>query len=241
MLHIAICDDEEYYRVREYKAIANFMRNIKRRFEIDVFESGVEIINMGAAVSKYDIIFLDINIDRFDGIETAKVIRRYTRETYIAFVTAFIDYSLDGYKVNAVRYLLKDGRNLEEEIEECLETIIEMMNYVGDSYVFEFQQGILKIHFDDILYIESSLHKLFFHFIDGEKSEYSMYEKLDNMEKLLTCYGFFRVHKSYLVNMKYVKNMERYSAEMCDGTKINISKARYMETRENFIGCQGEI
>jgi DNA-binding LytR/AlgR family response regulator len=138
MFYIAICDDEEYFRRREEQLIIKYMNKKGYNYKIEIFESGSEILNLGNAISKFDMIFLDINMDKIDGIETAKRIRRVTKDTYIVFVTAFVTYALEGYKVDAVRYLLKEDEYLEKSIYECLNTIIYKINYEKYKHTFEF-------------------------------------------------------------------------------------------------------
>ena len=64
-------------------------------YEIDEFESGNEFINLGINMTKYDIVFLDINMDEMDGIETAQEIRKVSNDIFIVFVTAFINYAVE--------------------------------------------------------------------------------------------------------------------------------------------------
>ena len=66
-------------------------------------------------------------MEEIDGIETAKEIRKITKDVFIVFVTAFITYALEGYKVDAVRYLIKDHESLEKAMTECMDTILEKM------------------------------------------------------------------------------------------------------------------
>ena len=99
--------------------------------EIDTFSSGKELLELGIELIQYDIIFLDINMDEIDGIVTAQKIREYSSEIFIVFVTAYINYSLEGYKVDAARYLLKNNTNFEESIYECMDSILHKMNFVS--------------------------------------------------------------------------------------------------------------
>lgn len=160
MLEIAVCDDEEYFLQQEKEWISQYMKRLGYEFRIDTFVSGVDFMAIGDKVSKYDIMFLDINMEEMNGLETARKIREYTKDAYIVFVTAFITYSLEGYKVDAVRYLLKDNDSLEKAIKECLDVIVEKMHYVENKYTFDFQEGRKTLLIDEILYIESNLHKL---------------------------------------------------------------------------------
>lgn len=235
MYYIAICDDEEYFLCKEKALIAHYMQKNKHQCEIDIFSSGKELLEQGNNLAEYDMIFLDVCMNEMDGIETAKRIRNLTKNVYIAFVTAFVDYSLEGYKVDATRYILKDKDCLEKTMTECLDTILFKMNYTSEKKVFEFQEGSIQIFLDDILYIESKLHKLIFHIYKNEYLDYNMYEKLDIIDEMLNEFGFCRIHKSYLVNLKYINDIERYRVKLYNNRYLNIAKPRYQEVKKEFI------
>lgn len=241
MFRIAICDDDEYFRIREKQLISEYMESKHYGYEIDLYPSGVELLKQKEEVLQYDIIFLDINMKEMDGIETAKEIRKITEAVCLVFVTAFIAYAPAGYKVNAVRFLLKDDKYLDREIRECLETILYKIDYEEHHMTFEFQEGKQEICLEDLIYIESNLHRLNFYMAGKDKKRYTMYAKLDEIDNLLKESGFFRIHKSFLVNFKYVTDVERYQAILLDGKSIAISKARYLETRNEFVCYRGEI
>ena len=129
MLKIAICDDEKVFRDNINKYVAAYLNEKEISYEIDTFSSGKEIIDLGIEIKQYNIIFLDINMDDVDGIVTAQKIREYSSEIYIVFVTAYINYSLEGYKVEAIRYLLKNNTNLEASISECMDAILQFARH----------------------------------------------------------------------------------------------------------------
>lgn len=94
---------------------------------------------------QYDAIFLDINMKEMDGLETAERIRKLSKTVYIVFVTAYITYALEGYKVGAVRYLLKEDSSLENSLKECLDTITDRMSARAEICEIEFQSGKKRI------------------------------------------------------------------------------------------------
>ncbi len=241
MLYIAICDDDKYFRMRERQLIIDYINKLNYKCIIDMFTSGEEILALKDKIKKYNIIFLDINMYQIDGIETAKKIRHFTEETYIVFVTAFIKYSLEGYKVNAIRYLLKDDIYLDKLIAECLEAILYKINYKIYKKTFDFQEGKKELYLDDILYIDSNLHKLTFHLININQKEYTMYDRLDMVHELLKESGFCRIHKSYLVNLEYVESIERYKTVLTNGIILPVSKSKYLEAKETIICYKGEF
>lgn len=245
MVHIAICDDEEYFRLREKKLIEQYMENCGYACRIDLYASGKELLNRVDSDLPYDIIFLDISMEEMDGLETAEKIRKRSETVHIVFVTAYITYALEGYKVGAVRYLLKEDDSLENSLKECLVTISMRMNEKKAVCEFDFQNGKKRISADAILYVESRLHKVIFFVKEDGIKEYSRYDRLDAVEEELRHYGFCRdfcrVHQSFLVNMKYAANVERYKVTMENGTEVSISKKYYKDVEKEYIRKQGEI
>lgn len=241
MLNIAICDDDRFFCEREQQFIAEYMNVKEYAYQIYTFPSGEDLLHAKQDISRYDIIFLDIKMDKIDGIETARRIREIAIDTYIVFVTAFIEYSLEGYKVDAIRYLLKDDEFLDKAIFECLDAIMDKKNYRENKYTFEFQEGKIEICLNDIMYIDSNLHKLTFHMAKESQGEYTMYERLDVIDELLRKMKFCRIHKSYLVNLSYLDRIERYNAVMSEGLYLPVSKARYLNARNEWIRYKGEM
>ena len=120
MLNIAVIDDEKLFQKRIGKFLQQFLKKNRAEYEVEYFASGKEIVEMGVGLSRFEIFFLDINMEEIDGIKVAEEIRKYSDQAFIVFVTAYISYSLEGYKVNAIRYVLKDNEHLEESLSECM-------------------------------------------------------------------------------------------------------------------------
>ena len=241
MLRIAICDDEKLFRENIKKYVLKYLSEKDISSEIDMFNSGKELLGLGTDLLGYNIIFLDINMDEIDGIMTAHKIREYSMDIYIVFVTAYVNYSLEGYKVDATRYLLKNTINFDESIYECMDTILHKMNYIVLKKYFKFNECEKNVQVDRILYIESRLHKLEFYIMEDKLKKYSIYGKLDELEKELQGNDFIRIHQSYLVNMKHIEKVSRYEALLNNGIKLEIPKARYKFVEETFVSYKGEI
>ena len=239
MIKIAICDDDEIFLQQEKKIIQNFFLKYPHEYNVDLYTSGKDFLK-AEELNTYDIVFLDISMDEIDGLETAKCIRTNNQKVYLVFVTAYITYSTEGYKVDACRYILKNNMLLEAAMEESLYSIIQKMKVKGNKRIFMFQEGKREIDLSEIIYIESNLHKLNFYMNVAKNSQYSLYGKLDAIETEIGKAGFCRIHKSYLVNMKYVENMERYYISLKDGTKLSIAKPRYPIVKEAFLVRKGD-
>lgn len=239
MLHIAVCDDEKYYRELMNQLIIKYLNNYQIDYNIDTFTSGKNLCEQGLGRAKYNIIFLDINMNEVDGIKTAYKIRTIDKDVNIVFVTGFINYVLEGYKVNAIRYIMKD--NLEISLEECLNAILEKIKNQKKKVGFSFIEGEKRVNTDKIFYIESQKHKLTFYILESDLEKYNIYDKLDNIEPQLKEYGFLRIHKSYLVNMKYIERINNYRAVLTSGQGLSIPKLRYQSVKEAFVLYKGEV
>lgn len=241
MFRIAVCDDEAYFRDQEKKLIGQYMGKRGYDCQIDLYASGKDLIDKADAEFLYDILFLDISMEELDGLQTAERIRKLSETVCIVFVTAYITYALEGYKVGAVRYLLKEEGSLENSLKECMDTIMERLSKEEAVCEFEFQNGKKKLPADAIFYVESRLHKVLFYVRENGGKEYSRYDRLDEVEKELRQYGFCRVHQSFLVNMKHAKSVERYKVTLENGAEVSISKKYYKDVEKEYIKRQGEI
>ena len=146
-----------------------------------------------------------------------------------------------GYSVGAIRYILKKNVNFPELIFECMDAISLNMNYVAQKKKFNFNEGTKIVALERLLYIESRLHKLEFYIMEDKLKKYSIYGKLDELEKELQGNDFIRIHQSYLVNMKHIEKVSRYEALLNNGIKLEIPKARYKFVEETFVSYKGEI
>lgn len=241
MLRIAICDDEKPFRENIKKYVGNYLLNKEISFEIETFSSGKEFIELGIEMVCYNIIFLDINMDEIDGIATAQKIREFSSEIYIVFVTAYINYSLEGYKVDAARYLLKNNVNFDDSICECMDNILNKMNYVVLKRSFKFNECEKVVLIERILYVESRLHKLEFHIMEDKLRTYTLYGTLNELEKEMSDFKFLRIHQSFLVNLKHIKGIVAYKVILSNNQELIVPKARYKEVKSAFIAYKGEL
>ena len=241
MIRICICDDENFFQLNLREHIELYMLQKQLPFKVELFSSGEELILLGNNLLQYDIIFLDINMNEIDGIETAKIIRTYNKNVFLVFVTAHISYSLEGYKVNAKRYLLKDNHNFREAIIECLNTIILEISTLKLKLDFNFIEGKQLVCTENITFIESHLHKSVFHISKNTSIKRTLYMKLDNIEEKLTAYNFLRIHKSYLVNMKYISQITNYKAILSTDVILPVPKANYRAIKDRFIAYKGDF
>lgn len=239
-MNIAVCDDEKIFIDEERRLIQRYFDAEGHACKIDQFLSGEELLAAEKELNQYDIIFLDVNMGELDGLKVAEEIRRWNQRVYLVFVTAFIKYSTEGYKVDATRFIIKGEGNLEAAMDECLTAICKKMKLTDWRYTFRFREGELELGAMDIIYISSYLRYLQFH-LTGDRVVCTRTVKLDDIEQLLSGRGFLRVHKSFLVNQSYIKDLQRYEARLYTGETVPISKARYIAARNDFLAFKGGL
>ncbi len=241
MLRIAVCDDEGHFRKQIRKILSDYMDPKGILYDIDEFESGKDFVSLGVEIARYKIVFLDIYMDQMNGMTAARRIREISNDIYIVFVTALIDYVSEGYKVDALRYILKNSADLPEAVFECMDAVTAKMNYVVKRKTFQFNEGTRNIPLERLIYIESRLHKLEFYIMEDRINKYTLYSTLNDMEEELKGNDFLRIHQSYLVNMKHIEKVSRYAVWLNNGMKLEIPKARYKYVEETYVAYKGEI
>lgn len=239
-MKIAICDDEKY----DLEKIEHLLKQELHKhnisvYKIDTYLSSNEFLQNNEKIMQYDVIFLDINMPQMNGINVAEKIRKVRDDVMLIFITAFIDYALEGYRLEAIRFLIKDM--LESMMPECVEVIIKKIDLQSKKMEYRFIEGKKEICVDSIIYIESRMHKLFFFLKGVGDKTYSIYEKLDNVEAQLLHCGFLRIHKSYLVNIKYIKKIVNYKAEMKQGIVLPIPREKYQRVKERYCEIKGDM
>lgn len=189
-----------------------------------VFSSGTELLKNYAAV--YDAIFLDIEMEAVDGIETAKAIRRMDNRTAIIFITRLARFAIKGYEVSALYFLLKplEYATFASRMKKIVKYIDEnRMNYI----VLPIGNGCVKILEDKIYYIESYGHCTVYH---TDQGEFTQWEPLKTVEKKLGKGKFFYSDRSHLVNLRYVTDV---SADSVTVHQNLLPISRYK--RESFL------
>ena len=240
-MKIAICDDEEFYIGEIKNGLEKYLIQKKiTKCDIDIYRSGEELCSNQKMLKEYQIIFLDVNMEQMSGIEAAGEIRNVNPEVFLVFVTAYIDYAVEGYKVDAIRFLIKDA--LDNTLPECMDTILQRMRYKEQKEKFLFVDGERQVPVHNICYIESEKHKLIFHIYEKDEIKvWTLYGKLDDIEKKLKAYDFIRVHKSFLVNVKMITRVKNYKVTLKTKEELPVPRDKFQLVKKKYFEMVGEI
>ena len=232
MIRIAICDDEANIRTW----LSSLIRAQPYPCEIVEYASDGDCL---ADHREIDLFFLDIELapDRPDGMALAKKLRERASGTQpvIIFVTGYERYVFDAFDAGAFHYLLKpvDEEKFSQVFARAVEQIMANRRSPQRGRVLTLQSGNTGkiIPLDNIIYIESSDHKVILHLKNGE---FICYAKIRDLE--LELQGrFFRTHKGYLVNLSYVDGYGKTEVTLTNGERLLLSKYKYQDFVKAYL------
>lgn len=235
MLSIAICDDDIQTTGKMEMMIQKIAKQNFVNTDIEVFWNGESLVDAVAAGDGFDIIYLDIEMDKEDGISAAKRIRMYDKNVLIIYVTSHENHMRESFAVRPFQFLVKPVS--EELMEMCFKAAYEDINS-GDFYFrYSYQRMNHKVPVRDILYFESNKRKVL---IVTEEENFELYGKLNEIENgLKACkVSFLRVHQSFLVNYRHVKSQSYDFVVMDNGKKISISEDRRRMISEQYCSME---
>lgn len=219
-LNIAICDDEKAIREQINELIEKEKPGICPKH----YETGDSLL---AAGKQFDIVFLDIQMDGTDGIETAKELRERNEDTILIFITAIREYVFKAFDVAAFHYLLKpiEEDKFHEVFQRAKRELEKRKKQRRETIFIKTRNRSFILEKDSILYIESRAKKVEIH-TAGEIIE--AYSSMNEMESQLGD-GFYRCHRGYLVNMAYVAEYDSESVTLNNGEYVYLAKEKYGE------------
>lgn len=246
MFRVAICDDNQsFINVEKYYIISYFEKN-EIEYECSCFISGEELLSLNDNLLRYDLFLLDYELTGINGFNLANEIYRIFPNARIAFSTSFYDFTKEGYKYNAVRYLVKQDISFKEDLFECIEYVIkkstqqkplELKTIYGNQFIDPKQ----------IVYIKSKGHYLFYSVYDSKKdliSEVICRGKLNDAMGTLDT-SFIRIQQSVVVNLKYEILVDHKSMRVKTTSKeeivFPIARGRFEEIRRSICRYKGTI
>jgi len=222
LIRIAICDDEKHMSDHIRAMASDFFRKKNREIQLRTFLSGEELLNYDGQI---DILFLDIQMNGMDGLETARKLRAGKFRGFLIFITVLKEMVFQSFEVQAYDYLVKPVD--EKQFRKTMERLyVSMQNTSEDSLLV--QQGYERriVPKDEIVFCEVIDRKIYLNLASGEVVDY--YERIENLETKLGSH-FFRCHRSYLINLKHLKGYKNGTAYMDNHKEIPVSRLRSRE------------
>lgn len=203
---IAICDDDN----SQVEFTSNLINSIKAdvNFEIMTVLSGEELLNM-KGIEDLDIVFLDIEMNGINGIETGKEIRKLNKDVIIVFITGYKKYALEAYEIQAFHYLIKpiSKDKMDKLMKDILRRKNEMVAYQEKEkeLTIRARDKLLKLKYDDIYYFEKYLKSIIVCSKEGDFKFKGTFKSLMNkidMRYFIQCHQGFIANRSKIFRLK---------------------------------------
>ena len=225
-LKIAVCDDDDAQREYVAQMAAAWAKKNRHLTEIRQYAQAKAFLFDYSAEKDYDILLLDIEMPEMNGVELAKNIRLDNSVMQIVFITGYYEYFSDGFDVSALHYLLKPVD--EKKLWPVLDKAAGNLAYRQRSVLVSDGEVSVKVALSDIIYIESENVYIIVHTLQGS---YRMRMAIGKFSRQLD-ETFFKVHRSFVVNLKHIKRITRTEIAMANGDTVPISRGLYGEVHE---------
>ncbi len=229
-IKIAICDDDKALGGQLEKLLMKMLNERGIRCEIDVCTTG-ETLCKEMNNTEYDLIFLDIELPKMNGVQIGMYIRENQRNdlVQIAYISGKQDYAMELFDVRPINFLVKPLD--ENKLNKVIDAYVKISG--GKNEVFQYKKGftIYRIEFYKIKYFIRTGRKVMMYTIEGAIEFYESMEKIYESAKQ---YGFLFIHKSYMINSKYIKKRTYDKVYMTDDKEFSISQSHRQIIREMF-------
>ena len=230
-MRIAMCEDNAHHASILKEIIEKWANSRSIVVDVRHFKSAEDFLFHWEGESQFDLAFLDVQMAKMDGMQLAKNIRAIDKAILIVFTTGIKDYVFRAYEIQALHYLLKP---LKEQ--ECFSVlskaavIVESKEHEVFAIIQENQ--IVRLHKDEIYYFEVQGHYVIAYTVHGD---YRYKEKLSNVESVLHEPHFCRCHRSYLVNLRHIRVINRDNVQLSNLVCIPLSRNNWKALNECFI------
>lgn len=226
-MKIVICDDDLSLR----KLICEYIRAYNNESDIQIYEfsSGEELISSLKSGNRIDIIFLDIEMDKIDGVDTAKLIRIQDKDAIIIFISSHSERVFDTFDCETFNFITKPVS--QSRFNEVFSKALEKYKLLNGYFIISWKNENIKMPVNKIKFFESYRKHIIFHTYDGE---FEMVATLgDTLQKLLL-YGFVQTHQGYVVNMNLIKRFDGLDIILTDGTKVPMSMRKRTSVLQSY-------
>lgn len=199
VLNIAVCEDDP----NEQKNIMDILNEMPLNINPTLFKRGEELLSVYRP-NAFDLLLMDIYMDGMSGIETVKEIKKIDNNVPIAFISASTAHTLESYRLSALKYIEKPLN--KKDIEDILKLALMNKNNIPSLRIY-INRSEEKIPFSNILYLEQLKRKVSIYLKDGTIIQ--IYGKLSDLMPQLSEHNFICTHKSFCVNLAFVRHINR--------------------------------
>ena len=232
MYHIAIVEDEAEFAVQLQEFLKQYQKENDIAFKVTVFGDGAEILEDYQPL--YDIILLDIEMPKVNGMEAAEQIRKTDSDVVLMFITNMASYAIRGYEVGALDFVMKPITYYTFSM-KLTRALKRAKQKEQQQILLGLSDGVKKVGIQQIFYVEVQNRMLHYHTDEGE---YVMRGTMASVEQMLAPYPFIKCNHWYIVNLMHVSEVRGNIASV-GGHELEISRRNrtaFLKALTEYVG-----
>lgn len=229
MLRIAICEDVQDFADMLESSLQIWSVTAGININIRKFDNGFPLLYCIHDSGTFDLIFMDVEMDKMNGLEAAEKIREEDFLTTFIFISQYEDYYKAAYQVHPFHFLSKPVS--QSKINEVMNSYLKMKKQDVETITFSVNKARYTVPLLDVMYFTSERRRIT---IVCKDRLYHFYGKLREIQEYIqekNC-KFIRIHQSFLVNIKYIQEYRYSDITMANGDVLPVSKDNKKKVRE---------
>lgn len=229
-MKIAICEDDAVIAESLKIYIKDFLESREIAHTIKTFDTALKFYS---STDVFDLVFLDCKLPDSNGMEIAKHLRKTNKKTTIIFTTSYSEYVFESFEVNTFRYLLKPIT--KEVVNKTMTAFIDNFDQYSKIDIPTAGGETVFVNLPEIMYIESSGR---YTTVRLNSTSYISTKTLATFQSEINSFKFYRTHRTFLVNMKYISDIQGNIITLTNGEKVSISRRNlntFNQTYFNYL------
>jgi len=232
MYHVAIVEDEVSFATQLQEYLKQYEEENDVRFKISVFGDGAEILADYQPL--YDIILLDIEMPKVNGMKAAEEIRAQDADVTLMFITNMANYAIRGYEVGALDFVMKPINYYTFSM-KMTRVLKRTKQKAQQEILLTLPDGVKKLNVQQIYYVEVQNRMLYYHTDEGV---FVMRGTMQSVEQMLAPYAFAKCNHWYIVNLKHVSEVKKNTAVVA-GNELEVSRRNrtaFLKALTDYMG-----
>lgn len=232
MYHIAIIEDEAAFAAQLQEYLDKYQEENDVRFKVSVFEDGEDILKNYQPL--YDIIMLDIEMPRLNGMQAAEQIREQDTDVTLMFITNMAAYAIRGYEVGALDFVMKPINYYTFSM-KLTRVLKRTKQKAQQEILLTLPDGVKKLNVQQIYYVEVQNRMLSYHTDEGV---FEMRGTMQSVEQMFAPYAFAKCNHWYIVNLKHVSEVRKTTAIVA-GHELEVSRRNrttFLKALTEYVG-----